>query len=392
MGGMGKAGLLVCVTVAVAVNGSAAQRSGGVAPFAPPVAIDVGGRSGDIALADVNRDGRADLLVPRGLEESAAVYFGDGRGAFAPGEAAVMLPVGSGAVTLGDVNGDRVPDMLVAHRSEGREYLSVMLGDGRGRFRTATSSYVTGSAFAFYKPVIRIADINEDGRPDIVSANGRRNSLEILFGDGRGAFTMGPHVMLEAGDFHTFGIADMDGDGHLDVVSSSQGPGLDRVGLRRGNGTGRFADRVALPSPRPDARVIALADVTGDPRAEVILAHAETSWLSVLVNAGSGTFSPAAGSPYALPADAFEAAVTDLNDDRHADLILTVVDSRTTPYNSNVVILQGDGHGFAPAPGSPISVGRGAYNLAAGDVNGDGKLDVATSSFAGDPVTLLLAR
>ena len=121
-------------------------------------------------------------------------------------------------------------------------------------------------------------------------------------------------------------------------------------------------------------------------------ASRNTALLSLFVNAGNGRFTPATGSPYAIPAEAFEAAVVDVNHDRHADLILTVVDSRTKPYHSNVVILLGDGRGFAPAPGSPISVGRGAYNLAAGDVNGDGKLDVATSSFEGDPVTLLLAR
>ena len=393
----------VCLSLVVALSGGAAsQRPAGALLLGPPVAIDVGGRSGDIALGDLNRDGHPDLLVPRGQESLAAIYFGDGRGTFTAGEAAT-LPTGAGGFALGDVSGDGVPDLIVAYRSDGREYVGVMPGDGRGRFTTTASSYVTGSAFAFYKPVLRIIDINEDGRPDIVSANGRRNSLEILFGDGLGAFTTGPQVMLDDieerrqgvpvdGDFRTFAMADVDQDRHVDIVSSSYGAGSDRVNLRRGDGTGRFGARIGLPDAAPNARVIALADVTGDGRADIVLGHGEASLLTVFVNAGDGRFTPAAGSPYAIPAEGFEAAVADVNGDRQLDLIVAVVESRRQPYEGRLVVLQGDGRGFTPAAGSPIAVGRGAYNLAFGDVNRDGKPDVVTSSFEGDPVMLLLGR
>jgi hypothetical protein len=383
---------LVCMTVAVAVAAIAAsQRSPDAVRLGPPASIDVGGRSGDIALADLNRDGNLDLLVARGQQAVAAISFGNGRGQFTAGEA-VTLPAGAGGVALGDVSGDGVPDLIVAYRSDGREYVGVMPGDGRGRFRTAASSYVTGSAFAFYKPVLRIIDINEDGRPDIVSANGRRNSLEILFGDGLGAFTAGPQVMLDDGDFRTFAMADVDQDRHVDIVSSSYGAGSDRVNLRRGDGTGRFGARIALPDTAPNARVIALAEVTGDGRADIVLAHGEAALLTVFANAGGGRFTPAAGSPYAIPAEAFEAAVADVTGDRQLDLILTAVESTSRPYQASLVVLQGDGRGFTPAAGSPVAVGRGAYNLAFGDVNRDGKPDVATSSFEGDPVMLLLGQ
>jgi hypothetical protein len=60
--------------------------------------------------------------------------------------------------------------------------------------------------------------------------------------------------------------------------------------------------------------------------------------------------------------------------------------------SSRVAVLLGDGHSFTPAPGSPFPVGLGAYNVAVGDVNEDGKPDVATSSFEGDGVTILLGR
>jgi hypothetical protein len=386
-----KAILLLCLPVAAAVTAIEAVQRSAAPLFAPLAAIDVGGRSGDLAFADLNGDGRLDLLVQRGQDEIAAVFFGDGRGSFTPGETAA-LPAGTGGIALGDVSGDGVPDLIVAHRSGGREYVGVMPGDGRGRFGTATSSYVTGSAFAFYKPVLRVVDVNGDGRPDIVSANGRRNSLEILWGDGRGAFTTGPRVMLDDGDFRTFAITAVDQDQHVDIVSSSYGTGSNRVKLRRGDGRGRFGDPISLPDTRPNARVVAVADITGEGRADIVLAHAENPLLTVFVNGGGGSFTAAAGSPYPIPAEAFEAAVADVDGDRRLDLLLAVVESRRRPYEASLAILRGDGSGFTPAAGSPIAVGRGAYNLAFGDVNRDGKPDVATSSFEGDPVMLLLGR
>ena len=83
--------------------------------------------------------------------------------------------------------------------------------------------------------------------------------------------------------------------------------------------------------------------------------------------------------------------VGDFNRDRKADLVAPTVD-HVAPYRSGVVVLLGDGHGFTPAPGSPFAAGPGAYNVAVGDVNEDGKVDIAASSFEGDGVTILLGR
>ena len=147
--------------------------------------------------------------------------------------------------------------------------------------------------------MLRLADINEDGRVDIVSVNGRRNSIEILFGDGRGGFAVGPRVMLDAGgDFYTSDLADVDSDGHLDVVAASGDGRADRVVLKRGDGRGGFGESLALPSTPPRPRVVALADVNGDARIDVVVAHGEIRRLTVLLNRDGRTFTTAAGSPY----------------------------------------------------------------------------------------------
>ncbi len=76
--------------------------------------------------------------------------------------------------------------------------------------------------------------------------------------------------------------------------------------------------------------------------------------------------------------------VADVNDDHRNDLVAATVHS--------VTVLLGDGRGFVPASGSPFRAGPGAYHVSVGDLNEDGELDVAASSFEGNAVTVQLAR
>jgi hypothetical protein len=88
---------------------------------------------------------------------------------------------------------------------------------------------------------------------------------------------------------------------------------------------------------------------------------------------------------------AFAVVVADINRDKIADLVVATV-GHTAPYRSKIAVLFGDGRGFTQAPGSPFTAGPGAYNVAVADVNKDGKLDIAASSFEGDGITIMLGR
>lgn len=367
--------------------------------FAPASSspITVGKGSGEVILADINRDGHLDLMTKHLLSKTISLLVGDGKAHFAPfAGTAMVLDYSPGAVALADINRDKILDLAIASRDDAQEYVHVLLGDGRGQFAPVPRSpFTVHAAMKFYKPNVRIIDINEDGTPDLVTSNGRRNSIEILPGDGRDGFAPGPVVKLnEITGLNTFLFGDVDGDGHLDLVTAGfadSDQSAHFVALR-GDGKGSFTNGLGAALSVPiGARVWALADVNGDQHPDVVLGHS-TNRISILTNEGNGVFSPSVNLSLRAKMFAWDIAVTDVNQDKQADLIVATVNSETAPFESEIVVLLGNNGKFASAPGSPFHAEPGAYRLTVGDVNEDGKVDIAASSFETTGMTLLLGR
>jgi len=376
-----------------------AQVFGQDVPFVagPGSLVKVGPGSGGLVLADVNCDGHLDLITQHLLYRNVAVQLGDGKGNFVPAHKSPMnLDYEPAAIAVADVNNDAILDLGIASRDSDKEYVHIYLGnDPVGFIEVVGSPFAVSASAEFYKPSLRLVDVNEDGKLDIVTANGRRNTLEIALGDGRGGFSTGPVLKLSGQGQYSFALGDVDGDGRVDIVTASTG-GLDlgpgSVGIRRGNGQGTFEE--ATPSPAVSgSRMKTLADVNGDQRLDVVLSQEGRSHLSVLLNEDHGLFKAAPGSPVDVGLEAYAVAVTDVNRDNKADLLAATVNSRERPFDSRIAVLLGDGGGrFVAASASPFRAGAGAYNLTVGDVNEDGKVDVAASSFEGETVTLLFGR
>lgn len=356
---------------------------------APGSPVVTGEGPGQVVLADVNGDGSLDLVTRHLLQRLVKVQIGDGTGRFAPGPgSSITLNYQPGDIGLGDVNSDKILDLAVT--SSDRDVVDIFLGDGKGAFsRASASPFTVSAAVEFYTRNLDLVDINEDGKLDIVTANHRRNTFATLLGNGRGGFSPGPTTTFPAGqEYYAFVFGDVDGDGHLDVVSASGEMGdtaePGRVVTLRGDGKGAFKNTSETPMSVPTGpRIVTLADVNGDQRPDIVISHSGDQ-LSLLLNGGNGRFTPAPASPYDPGTPAFAVAVADVNGDRKNDLVIATVDSITVLLSSK--------DGFVPAPGSPFRAGPGAYNLTLGDINKDGKPDVVASSFEGSAVTVLLGR
>ena len=140
------------------------------------------------------------------------LLLSDGKGGHTPHQ----LPLRTGEpwfAAIADLNGDTRPDIVATHHDQSA--LTVMIGDGRGRFTEASGSPFDFGVSLFH---LILADVDRDGRMDVVATSG--NSVRVLLGDGRGAFKPGGSIPVGPGAWR-MATADLNGDGAMDVVTSN---------------------------------------------------------------------------------------------------------------------------------------------------------------------------
>src|SRR5208337_4904045 len=168
--------------------------------FLPVVDYDSGGNGTcAVAVADVNGDGKPDVVVSNG-NGTVGVLLGNGDGTFQP---AVTFNPGlqsQAGIALADLNGDGKPDLVVAIYSG---TVAVLLGNGDGTFQPAATYGAGGAQVAD----VVVADVNHDGKADVIVAN-YGYGVGVLLGNGDG--TLQPAVTYGAGDgFWSVAVADV---------------------------------------------------------------------------------------------------------------------------------------------------------------------------------------
>ncbi|WP_162136355.1 FG-GAP-like repeat-containing protein, partial [Zavarzinella formosa] len=190
------------------------------------------------------------------------------------------------------------------------------------------------------------------------------------------------------------------GDNIHYTVSVDSGTGFGTLGLNiaattdikdnagNGLGGGDFTEAAGSPVGVGGIPVsVAVGDVNGDGRPDLVSANEFDGTVSVLLGSGNGAFAPAPGLSPAVGTTPYSVAVGDVNGDGKPDLVTANIGS------NNVSVLLGAGDGtFAPAPGLPPAVGNEPFSVAVGDVNGDGKPDLVTANYASDTVSVLLGN
>jgi hypothetical protein len=258
-----------------------------------------------VALADLNADGKPDLIVANSTSNNISVLLGNGNGTFvaATNFAAGFAPQ---SVAVADVNGDSKPDLMVASQAG----VSVLLGNGGGTFATALN-FMTGVPLNS----IAVADVNNDGKLDLAVADGL-NNVSLLLGNGNGTFAGAANFAAGANP-HSIAIDDVNGDGKPDLVAANLNVSSNNVSVLLGNGDGTFAaatNFVAGLAPQ----AVAIADVSGDGKLDLVVANALSSGVSVLLGNGNGTFAAALNFATGVSPDSI--AIADVNGDGKLDI------------------------------------------------------------------------
>ena len=290
--------------------------------FGPITTYPSADGSFDLTLGDLDRDGQLDLITGGNGTYSVGVQLGQPSG-FGPMS---TYKTSGGIITnvaLGDLNGDGLPDIVLVNL--GTNNVEVLLSRAGG-----FAPVIRYSAGPNSRPYpVALGDINGDGRLDIVTGNTESATVGVLLGQAGGFAPVVTYnafrslISSTSAYFMGVTLADVDGDGRLDVVASTEdalsGPTL---GVLLGQASGGLASAIYYPTGGLGSHSVAVGDVNGDGWPDIVQANTRANNVGVLLGYPGGFGTPNTYSTGAA-SNPWKVALGDINNDRRLDLVTT---------------------------------------------------------------------
>ncbi|SRR5579871_71226 len=369
---------------------SVCLASPALAQFNAPKLYTVGADPNSVAIADVNGDGKLDLVTVNATLANPNIFnlsvlLGNGDGTFQPA-ITTNIPFAGGSLVIADMNGDHIPDLVITAQSDTPigGTVVVMLGEGNGRFSHPVSYYAGGSAY-----YMAVGDVNGDGKLDVVCSNVTnigQVSIAVLLGNGNGSL-QAPVFYYPPAPSQII-LADFNKDGHLDIAASDSVAvnGFSEVDVLLNNGDGTFGAYTQINSDSPGP--LAAADVNRDGNMDLVTADGFGNEISTDLGNGNGTFQPAIFTN-ANTLNIGGLVLIDFTGDGILDMVTT---DGVTGQNGAVNLFKGTGTGSFTKVGKLNTGGKLANAIAAADLNGDGKMDFVVANTDAANVAVFLHK
>ncbi|XZE22169.1 FG-GAP-like repeat-containing protein [Pirellulaceae bacterium SH449] len=373
----------------------------GLPPFLVPndtndvLGMDQGDLNGNGILDLVVMTKRTESTKPQGQRDTIEItrMLGDGDGNFSPPLVIATIPIVPNTqakhLRVADIDGDGRLDVIAIEETSSR--LITVRGLGNGEFESAVLTTLATSLNDY-----RLVDLDGDGQLDIVGRNANVTDLGWMRGVGDGSFE--PFVRLADGGDITVGasnystrsydFADLNGDGHLDIVLGEYNSGNVVVLLNDGEQNFSIALTIDPPGGFQGPLVVHIADFTGDGELDIFTINHWQSRVDLFVGDGTGTgFTHQPGADlYGLAGNAAGSdGPVDINGDGHLDIVLTNTGTND-PTSPQVLINDGQGnftrndYPMLSFPGHSTEHNRTSNDIARGamfgDYNGDGVMDL----------------
>jgi hypothetical protein len=345
--------------------------------FAPKVDFVTGAQPYYVSICDIDGDGKSDLSIANAGSGTVSLYRNTstiGTISFAT-KIDFICGNNSYCVSLGDLNGDGKPDMVIAN--DNVNTISVFKNTSTiGSISFATKvDYTTGS-----KPtIVAIDDFNCDGKPDLAVSNCWGNTISVFKNIGTGgSISFATRVDYISGLFPLYvSTSDLDGDGKPDIVSANYNSNTISIFKNTSSITSiSFGAKTDFPTGlKPSC--VSIGDLNGDGKPDLSVTNSDSDSLSILRNTSTGgSISFASKIDYCTGTTPMSVSTSDLNGDGNLDLAVVNDFSFSVSVFENISI----GNTISFNPKVNFTCGFGPISIAIGDLDGDGNPDIATAN------------
>ena len=340
---------------------------------APTPTVATGMNPRRVISADLNSDGKLDLVSPNAASDNVSVLINNGDGTFKAASnlttAGAVSPVDA---TAGDVNGDRKLDLVVIN--SGSSNYTVYLGNGDGTFNAGTNT----NAGLLSPITMALGDLNGDLKLDLISGSSGA-TIGTAIGNGDGTFKA-PTITATGGKNAVVALGDLNGDGRIDVVST--GFDTNNASVLLGNGDGTFMPFTNGGATGVNPFGVAIADINADQKLDLMIANNGVNTVSLLLGNGDGTFKSQT-TVNTGGSNPLTVIVTDMNGDGIKDIVVS--------NSASWSVIPGMGNGQFGTVVNTV-FGSQTTGMTVADLNGDKLPDVAVASLLTSVVGIFLQQ